>query len=75
MVILVECNDLVCYFIIFVVLELMGEVGMFLVIGEFKEFMDRGLGGFGYSFVDLVVDMVGVEFVKVVNYLDYVIEV
>lgn len=48
---------------------------MFLVIGEFKELMDWGNGGLGYSFVDLVVDMLGIEFVKVVIYLNIVMEV
>lgn len=40
---------------------------MILVIGEFKELMDWVMGGSGYSFVDLVVDMLGMVFVWVVS--------
>jgi hypothetical protein len=35
---------------------------MSLAIGEFKELMDRGQGGSGYSFVDLAADMSGAKF-------------
>lgn len=58
-------NDLARHFIISAALELMAEQGMSLAIGEFKELMDRGNGGSGYSFVDLAADMSGTEFAKV----------
>ena len=37
---------------------------MSFAIGEFKELMDRGAGGSGYSFVDLVADMSGTAFAQ-----------
>jgi len=58
-------NDLARHFIISAALELLSEQGMSLAIGEFKELMDRGNGGTGYSFVDLAADMSGTEFAKV----------
>ena len=73
--ILAERNDLARHFIISAALELMGEAGMSLAIGEFKELMDRGLGGSGYSFVDLAADMAGAEFANVANHPDHAIEV
>ncbi|BFT29122.1 hypothetical protein D210916BOD24_02980 [Alteromonas sp. D210916BOD_24] len=60
-----ERNDLARHFIISAALELLAEQGMSLAIGEFKELMDRGKGGSGYSFVDLAADMAGTEFAKV----------
>ena len=58
-------NDLARHFIISAALELLSEQGMSLAIGEFKELMDRGKGGSGYSFVDLAADMSGTEFARV----------
>ena len=58
-------NDLARHFIISAALELLSEQGMSLAIGVFKELMDRGNGGTGYSFVDLAADMSGTEFAKV----------
>lgn len=58
-------NDLARHFIISAALELLSEEGMSLAIGEFKELMDRGNGGSGYSFVDLAADMSGNEFAQV----------
>ncbi|GMM69080.1 hypothetical protein MTsDn1_23750 [Alteromonas sp. MTD1] len=55
-------NDLARHFIISAALELLAEQGMSLAIGEFKELMDRGQGGSGYSFVDLAADMSGAKF-------------
>ena len=62
--ILKQRNDLARHFIISAALELLSEQGMSLAIGEFKELMDRGAGGSGYSFVDLAADMAGAEFAK-----------
>lgn len=63
-----ERNDLARHFIISAALELLSEQGMSLAIGEFKELMDRGKGGSGYSFVDLAADMAGTEFAKVATH-------
>ena len=66
--VLYERNDLARHFIISAALELLSEQGMSLAIGEFKELMDRGKGGSGYSFVDLAADMAGTEFAKVATH-------
>ncbi len=58
-------NDLARHFIISAALELLAEQGMSMAIGEFKELMDRGNGGSGYSFVDLAADISGTEFAQV----------
>ena len=68
-------NDLARHFIISAALELMAEQGMSLAIGEFKELMDRGNGGSGYSFVDLAADMSGTEFAKVATNLNTAMDV
>ena len=68
-------NDLARHFIISVALELLAEQGMSLAIGEFKELMDRGNGGSGYSFVDLAADMSGTEFAKVATHPNTAMEV
>lgn len=57
-------NDLARHYIISAALELLSEQSMSFAIGEFKELMDRGIGGSGYSFVDLVADMSGAELAK-----------
>ncbi len=57
-------NDLARHYIISAALELLSEQSMSFAIGEFKELMDRGIGGSGYSFVDLVADMSGTELAK-----------
>lgn len=62
--ILYQRNDLARHFIISAALELLSKQGMSLAIGEFKELMDRGQGGSGYSFVDLAADMSGTEFAR-----------
>jgi hypothetical protein len=63
--ILLERNDLARHFIISAALELLAEQDMSWAIGEFKELMDRGTGGSGYSFVDLGADMSGSQFARV----------
>ena len=63
-----ERNDLARHFIISAAPELLSEQGMSWAIGEFKELMDRGKGGSGYSFVDLAADMAGTEFAKVATH-------
>lgn len=54
-------KDLSQHFIISAGLKLLSEKGITTAIGEFKELMDRVLGGSGYSFVDLAADMAGVR--------------
>ncbi|GFD67576.1 hypothetical protein [Alteromonas sp. KUL106] len=68
-------NDLARHFIISAALELLSEQGMSLAIGEFKELMDRGNGGSGYSFVDLAADMSGNRFAQVATQLSTSINV
>ena len=58
-------NDLARHFLISAALKVLSEQGITLAIGEFKELMDRAMGGSGYSFVDLTADMAGVEFARV----------
>ncbi|MCU7553033.1 hypothetical protein OCL06_00315 [Alteromonas sp. ASW11-19] len=58
-------EDLARHFIISAALKVLSEQGVSLAIGEFKELMDRAMGGSGYSFVDLAADMAGVEFARV----------
>ena len=57
--------DLARHFIISAALKLLSQEGLSLAIGEFKELMDRAMGGSGYSFVDLSADMAGVAFANV----------
>ena len=58
-------NDLARHFILSAAIQLLSERGVSLAIGEFKELMDRAIGGSGYSFVDLAADMAGMEFAQV----------
>lgn len=53
--------DLTRHFVISAALQILSHRGISLAIGEFKELMDRGNGGSGYSFVDLAADMAGVQ--------------
>ncbi len=68
-------EDLARHFIISAALKLLSEQGVSLAIGEFKELMDRAMGGSGYSFVDLAADMAGVEFATVATDPDSALEV
>lgn len=54
--------DLNQHFIFSAAIKILSEQGLSIAIGEFKELMDRGDGGSGYSFVDLAADIAGVEF-------------
>ncbi len=58
-------NDLARHFIVSAALKVLSEQGVSLAIGEFKELMDRAMGGSGYSFVDLMADMAGVKFANI----------
>ncbi|MBD3585997.1 hypothetical protein HHX48_09635 [Salinimonas sp. HHU 13199] len=58
-------SDLSKHFIISAALKMLSEQDVTVAIGEFKELMDRGMGGSGYSFVDLAADLAGVELARV----------
>lgn len=55
-------KDLSLHFIFSAAIKLLSEQGISIAVGEFKELMDRGKGGSGYSFVDLTADMAGANF-------------
>jgi hypothetical protein len=55
-------GDLNQHFIFSAAIKILSEQGLSIAIGEFKELMDRGDGGSGYSFVDLAADFAGVQF-------------
>lgn len=54
--------DLSLHFIFSAAIKLLSEKGVSVAVGEFKELMDRGKGGSGYSFVDLSADLSGAHF-------------
>lgn len=54
--------DLTRHFLLSAAIKILSQQGVSNAIGEFKELMDRGLGGSGFSFVDLAADMAGVRF-------------
>ena len=54
--------DLNQHFIFSAAIKILSEQGLSIAIGEFKELMDRGEGGSGYSFVDLSADFAGIKF-------------
>ncbi len=55
-------EDLRLHFIISAALEIASKQGITHAIGEFKELLDAGDGGSGFSFVDLAADRAGVRF-------------
>lgn len=57
--------DLSQHFIFSAAIKVLSEQGLTAAIGEFKELMDRGEGGSGYSFVDLAADHAGVKFAQI----------
>ncbi|MFQ5963167.1 MAG: hypothetical protein ACE5KZ_02675 [Candidatus Scalinduaceae bacterium] len=56
--------DLRLHFILSAVLEIASKRGITHAIGEFKELLDAGHGGSGFSFVDLAADRAGVRFAE-----------
>ncbi|MDT0593367.1 hypothetical protein [Glaciecola petra] len=60
--VLVNRQDLSLHFVFSAAIKLMSEKGISIAVGEFKELMDRGAGGSGYSFIDLAADMSGAHF-------------
>jgi hypothetical protein len=55
-------QDLSLHFVFSAAIKLLSELGVSIAVGEFKELMDRGVGGSGYSFVDLAADLSGAHF-------------
>jgi hypothetical protein len=58
-------KDLRLHFIYSAALKVLGDSGVSFAIGEFKEMMDSGQGGSGFSFVDLAADRTGIRFAEV----------
>lgn len=61
---LLERQDLSLHFIFSAAIKLLSQKGISIAVGEFKELMDRGKGGSGYSFVDLAADLAGSHFAE-----------
>lgn len=59
--VLARRTDLTQHFVISAAIKVLAMQGVSNAIGEFKELMDRGQGGSGFSFADLAADMAGVE--------------
>lgn len=68
--VLAQRNDLARHFTISAALQILSQQNMTLAIGEFKELMDRAMGGSGYSFVDLAADMSGMAFARIATQPD-----
>jgi uncharacterized protein YfiM (DUF2279 family) len=62
---LAQRTDLRLHFIYSAALKVLGDSGISFAIGEFKEMMDSGRGGSGFSFVDLSADRAGIRFAEV----------
>lgn len=60
-VVLADRVDLRLHFIISAVLKVISDSGMSSAVGEFKELLDAGRGGSGFSFVDLAADQAGIR--------------
>lgn len=57
-------EDLSLHFVFSAAIKLLSQKGISIAVGEFKELMDRGKGGSGYSFVDLAADLAGAHFAE-----------
>ncbi|MEH6648598.1 MAG: hypothetical protein V7707_01080 [Motiliproteus sp.] len=56
--------DLRQHFIVSAALQVLADVGFSQAIGEFKELLDSGQGGSGFSFADLAADRAGTLFAQ-----------
>lgn len=65
--VLVERTDLTQHFLLSAAIQILSQRDVSLAIGEFKELMDRAIGGSGYSFVDLAADMAGIKLATGLN--------
>jgi hypothetical protein len=63
-------NDSRLHFIISAGLKLISDQGISSAVGEFKELLDAGKGGSGFSFVDLASDRSGIRFAEVATDTD-----
>jgi hypothetical protein len=57
-------QDLVAHFLSSAAIALASQQGISIAVGEFKELLDSGYGGSGFSFVDLAADRAGIQFVS-----------
>lgn len=62
--VLASRTDLTQHFLFSAAIKILSQQGISSAIGEFKELMDRGNGGSGFSFVDLAADMAGIQFAQ-----------
>jgi hypothetical protein len=58
-------RDLMQHFLISATLEIAAGKGVAFAAGEFKELLDAGHGGSGFSFVDLAADRAGIRFAQI----------
>jgi hypothetical protein len=57
-------QDLRLHFVISAGLKLLTDRGISAAVGEFKELLDAGRGGSGFSFADLAADRAGIRFAE-----------
>ncbi|CAA0078670.1 Uncharacterised protein [Halioglobus japonicus] len=57
-------RDLMAHFISSAAIALASQQGISIAAGEFKELLDSGYGGSGFSFADLAADRAGIQFVS-----------
>ena len=57
-------RDLRLHFVISAGLKVLTDQGISTAIGEFKELLDAGKGGSGFSFADLAADTAGIRFAE-----------
>jgi hypothetical protein len=57
-------QDLRLHFVVSAGLKLISDQGIGSAIGEFKELLDAGKGGSGFSFIDLAADRAGIRFAE-----------
>lgn len=57
-------GDLVAHFLTSAAIALASQQGISIAVGEFKELLDSGNGGSGFSFADLAADRAGIQFVS-----------
>ena len=62
---LAKRSDLRLHFIYSAAIKVLGDSGSSFALGEFKEMMDSGRGGSGFSFADLAADKAGIRFAEI----------
>lgn len=63
-VVLADRQDLMAHFLYSAGITLATQQGIGIAAGEFKELLDSGSGGSGFSFADLAADRAGIDFVN-----------